>query len=531
MNQTVLEFVVPTSPVAPTQASAPKPARDQKSTLLGVSVAGLVPNPTAANLPSSARSQTVLGFPSVANVSAAAPASVDARGPSRTMLGIALPGIAPLHIDPAAPSPPPTLSPLDRPVPLVVPAPIPLAEPEPLPLPPTVIRRQGLPLAAVGVLTALLVLAGGALVFWMVRPTPLLAHPELDPDGRETLVVRCESCRDGVVAELDGVRVAFASGYAPLPLAVPLKVGANPLTIRLERPRRLARFENVRVVVPVSFRIRPDLAPLQADRPAFTLHVEATPGARVEIDGTPVPLDALGIGGAVFELGADAEGPSDESKVISRTLPYSVAANRTETGNVAVRFAVTPLRVDAPGSHAIVDTESFFVAGRAARGSSVTVNGLATTMTADGAFEQKVWSHGPGDVTVRVRTDSPPLAPRTVVMVVRRVANLEDETGPYAPSDYDVLMSDLQGNVGKLVALEGDIVDARAAGHRTVLVLAVRRGCAKAPCLARVVGGNDTPLRSGEPARAYGRVLRPFSSGERTVPEIDADFVLRGKAK
>ena len=57
-----------------------------------------------------------------------------------------------------------------------------------------------------------------------------------------------------------------------------------------------------------------------------------------------------------------------------------------------------------------------------------------------------------------------------------------------------------------------------------------KRGCAKGPCLARVVIGRDLALVRGDGLRAYGTVARAFTTpGGQTVPEIESQFVLRTK--
>jgi hypothetical protein len=57
-----------------------------------------------------------------------------------------------------------------------------------------------------------------------------------------------------------------------------------------------------------------------------------------------------------------------------------------------------------------------------------------------------------------------------------------------------------------------------------------RRGCAKGPCLARVVVGRDLTLAHGDILYAYGKVVRAFTTPSgQSVPEVEADFVLRAK--
>jgi hypothetical protein len=68
--------------------------------------------------------------------------------------------------------------------------------------------------------------------------------------------------------------------------------------------------------------------------------------------------------------------------------------------------------------------------------------------------------------------------------------------------------------------------------HRTLVVVVDHRGCAKGPCIVRVVLGHEEKLAQGDGVRAYGRVARSVAMSDgKTVPEIEADFILRGRGK
>jgi len=236
--------------------------------------------------------------------------------------------------------------------------------------------------------------------------------------------------------------------------------------------------------------------------------------------------------------------PADESRVVSLDIPYTVAtgpsagpaaapASSPNAGTVSVRVAIAPLRVDTPGARAVVDTDHVLLAGRAAKGATVTVDGAATPVAADGAFETAVTLIAPGEISVEVRSGTAALAPRTVHVALKRVASLAVEAKAFekqATLGYDAALANLATDIGQPIVIEGEIIEPRASGHRTLLLIDDRRGCAKGPCLARVVIGQELAVARGDRLRAFGHVARAFTTpGGQTVPEIEADFVVRAK--
>src|SRR5205823_1656165 len=177
------------------------------------------------------------------------------------------------------------------------------------------------------------------------------------------------------------------------------------------------------------------------------------------------------------------------------------------------------------------------VAGRAYKGSTVTVNGQAAQVSADGFWEATVASASVGDVAVEARTAAPGLVARTAKFTVKRVEKLDAEAKTLeaaSPPGYDAVMADLANKAGAAFIVDGEVIGSTIESrvHRTVMVVDTRRGCAKGPCVVRVVLGREEKLAAGDGVRAYGRVSRPFAMSDgRTVPEIDADFMLRGRGK
>ncbi len=116
---------------------------------------------------------------------------------------------------------------------------------------------------------------------------------------------------------------------------------------------------------------------------------------------------------------------------------------------------------------------------------------------------------------------------------MKRVLNLADEAKAFEgqkPIGYDTAMLNLAASSGQPIVVDGEVFEARGSGHRTLVLIDDRRGCAKGPCLARVVVGRDLILAHGDILRAYGKVVRAFTTPSgQSVPEVEADFVLRAR--
>jgi hypothetical protein len=467
------------------------------------------------------------------------------RKPQATVLGVALPGIAPLRAGDSdgPPAPPEAVAqpyPIDdspaHELPPLVPPPAPLVH-LPAPAPARVVRRTGVPFVAVALVAGGLLLGGGLGLVWLSRDRPVItAQLRAAADGEDVLGLRCDpaSCKNGTTVDVDGARATFTDGQCDLTLSAPLHIGDNPLAIHVDRPG-LGRDEVVRLVVPVSFRIRADLAGLSAPKPTVSIRVEAAAGSSVKVDGKEVPLGADGTGIYSVDESAATEGPADQSRVVAVDVPYSFtsAGASPQTGTVAARFSVAPLRIDVPGARAVVDRDHILVAGRAAKGATVTVDGAAVPTAPDGSFETTVALASAGERTLRVRAGTASLVPRTVSVDVKRVASLAQEARAFErlrPLSYDAVMANPVASVGQPVAVEGEVMKARASGHRSILIVDDRRGCAKGSCLARVAVAQDVAPEPGTVVRAYGRVApAPAGPPGETVLEVDADFIVPNK--
>ncbi len=464
------------------------------------------------------------------------------RSDNQTKLGVAVPGIAPTHAGVGAP--PPSARHVEPPV--IVPRPKTFFN-EPIPVAPRKATRTGVPLALVagGVGVLVLVLGIVVVVMWKSAP-PLVVQPRLGEKNNEQLHLVCESCPDGTVASL-GTAVAAGSESANpkatfktkecnLDLLTPLKVGDNPIEIHLDRPG-IGRDEKVKAVVPIAYRVRADLSDISAEPPAITVRVETLPGTTVLIDGKPVALDASGKGAHAIDITAETEGSTEESRVIEKTVPYEVTlkGQKTEKGTVSARVGVAALQVDAPGSHPIFDTPKFFVAGRTVKGAKVTVNGRPIDLTPAGTFGEPFETTSVGDTILTIRATPPQLAARTAHLTVKRVDHLEAEARVFEgvhQLGYDAISANIAASVGQSLVIEGDVLESRTLNHQTILVVNDRRGCAHLPCPTRVTHGADDGLRPGDTVRAYGHITRAVTNADgKVLPEVEADFLIVGKKK
>lgn len=455
----------------------------------------------------------------------------------KTMLGVALPGIAP--INPGQPkSEPPPSPPAAAPAPAwqygvppkaaaYEPAPETAAAPS---------RPHRIPwLAALVIVLAAGLLTAAVVVFFLYRSRGAIeARLASDPEGRERLELSCPGCADGAKVTLGGVSALFRGGRAALALERKLPIGQNRIEVGIERSS--GRSDKVELTVPVEYRVRAETAGLEQPAPHLDVRVQALPGTAVVVDGKPLALDAEGNASGEIAVAKELTGADSSVRTLERRVPYVITppGGAPAAGEVSVRIGIVPLLVTSPGPSIVIDTPTFVLAGRTGKNATLTVEGRPITVDANGGFAQIMSVSSPGETNVVVRASAPEHAPRLVPLRVRRVESLAVEAAALrarSTTAYAAISENPDQKRGLAVALDGSVVEARTESFTTALILDVHGGCPKAPCLARVSWGAKLALAAGDPVGVYG-VLTGSVDGPQSgtrIPSITADFVLKGR--
>ncbi|MGC4091337.1 MAG: hypothetical protein QM756_26355 [Polyangiaceae bacterium] len=524
--------------MAPPTADAPQPDPGAAATLRGKhqqTVMGLgalapVERPNLnATLPL-AQATLQLPKPAADAGTAAQPPPVALNPATKTILGVAVPGIAPLNPGvakqapvaiehfPSPPPPPPlpglpSIAPVDS-------------------LAPREARRAPM-LAALALGGAVVLLATAAAAYFLLKgPGPIEAKALLDADGREQLEIHCGGCKDGDQIRLNQTVSTFRGGRALLALPQGLKIGETRFEFALLRSG--ARKENrVTLSVPLEYRVRADVSGLSQPEPHFSVRVEATAGSQVSVDGKALPLSG---GQASYDIPVKQEliGLEPSVKKLERRIPYRITppGSSGESGQVTFQIGITPLTVQAPGESITIDTPTFLLAGRTAKGAALSVSGRAIPIDADGRFSQNLAISAVGESSVALRAVAPDHAPRSFTFRVRRVSSLHDEARALratATQSYAALVADLEHARGLAVALDGSVSEVGGDEWSTLFLLDTKSGCRQAPCFTRVIHGARLALKPGERVAVFGK-LRGSVDGPRgsKLPEVFAEFVLKG---
>lgn len=527
---------MPMSGAAAPQPQMPPPAN---ATMIGV------PGPTSQAqpfqappqqpqvqpfVPQDASKKTMMGVavPGIAPTHASAPQGASAPSAHRTMLGVAVPGIAPVNpgVTPAPPAAPAYVpeepnEPDDAPRRVarkrVVIAQVPLY------------RRPAVVLSALGVVVA--IFAVGVALLWK-SPAPIKSEARIDAKGQDYLQITCASCPDGTTLSIDPSTAQVTGGVADVPLTKPLAVGDNKFVVHIDRPGN-RRDEDVKLVVPIAYRIRPDLGSIGAQQPTVQIQVEATAGTKVVVDGKPVTLGADGKGMHPVDVSSECSGPNAEQRTIDRKITYEITpkGGATDKGTVSVKVGVPPLVLESPRPQSVIDSPNFLVAGRTLKGAVVEIEGSQIPAGADGTFARKLRVDKMGVTDVRVRSTGKDLAPRTVTFKVKRVTDLAAEAREFAAQaklDLPTLLADTKGRTGEAITLVGEVVESRPQGYETIVLLDATEGCKRPPCLVRLVRAGNEPMAKGEKTRIFGHVTGLYEAkGAPPVPEIDVDFLIK----
>lgn len=443
-----------------------------------------------------------------------------------TLLGVAMPGIAPLqpgHAKAAAAIPQPTN---------LVPMGSVLAEgarpPSATPSPSRSTAQGRLAwLFGIAAVIMVLVVAGATYLWWTA--VHLTVQVTSNESGAEQLLLTCSNCPDGTVASLDSTSTHFKQSRATIELKQKLAVGINRLTLKFSRPNR-ASSETVSVTVPVDFRVTTSLAELTADPPAVSIRLESAPNTRFVLEGTPYQVGTSGALNVPIDVSRSLTGASPVVVPFEQRFAYEIVRDGTTTrGALVVRTGITALEVLTPGAMHITQNATFTLTGRTTPHAKLTANGHAIPIAADGSFRQEMALSAPGSTKLLVRAQESQLAPRMVEVSLERVTNLKQRANELAQplaSDFDAVMATATDKTDTLAALRGEIVAIENANALTRI--AASSPCHRGSCLFSIRYGGPLALRAGNHVLAIGRarlVPRPNAPTERDLT-LDAHLVV-----
>jgi len=445
-----------------------------------------------------------------------------------THLGVAIPGIAPLRAGNAsAPppreqqqhSPPTEYASAERMPPSIAPS-----HTTPLPVR-FQVPRSALVLLASGVV---LLAAAAAFALLWTGTKRLSAALSSDASGKDRIDLVCADCADGTLLSLADVSAEVQDRKAYLTPKERLPLGANTLSIGLQRPGE-EHVETIELrLPPLEYRVHLDTSTLVGDKPSLRLDIEALPGTRVLLAGRAVSLDASGHGSQQIDVAGQLAGPSSEVATLEQSVSYAITppSGKDYSGELRFKIGITPLILEAPGSDSVTDTDRFMLAGRTTKGAELWVADHAIAVDESGRFAQPMAIESVGETKVTVRATQPGLAPRFASFRLERVASLTEALRARSPGalPFSAVSKDIAANVGRMVLVRGKIEEVRVDGHHTLLVLAADRDCSGHDCLARLLYGGVRKLERGTSVTALGRVQG--TAGTQNVPEIEVSLLL-----
>lgn len=452
------------------------------------------------------------------------PQTADHKG---TLLGVAMPGIAPLQPGHAKGIPTPQ-------VPAVSAAPRArrqvTADPGTATTPGEAARvsqRRRLAWIFGSAASLLLVLVIVALGFWWTS-VHLAVDVTSGETGNERLVLTCSNCPDGTTATIEKTTATFNGRKTTIDLTRRLSIGKNELTLLVARPNR-PRGEAVSVTVPVEFRVTSSIADLAANPPTISALLESTPGTTFVVEGRSMVVGQDGQARIPIDVSEMLIGQASAVVQFERRIAYEVLRpEATKKGTLIVRSGITPLEIATPGMAHVTPNATFTLSGRTAPQAKLTANGHVIAVSADGTFRQEMALSSPGSTKLYVRAQEAQQAPRLVEIALERVTNLRqraDELSRTLPSNFDTIFGLAEKVPDSLVALHAELVAIEPVGASTRLV--GTSNCVRGPCLASIRFGGPLTMRRGDRFIALGKArLAPRANSSEQDLTIEASLVV-----
>ena len=386
---------------------------------------------------------------------------------SGTLLGIAQPGIAPVH-NASAMSPPHPLAPTGTgsgsshppsgfsELPSLAP---PLGRP----------TWQTALLVALGLVAA----AGiGGLAAKMSKPDRVVTVSRfaVDDSGKDQLELACQSCEDGTMLEIGTASTRFEKGIGTIVVDHPLALGQNEFPLKMVGPEG-KELSAAPLIVPVAFRMSSNWKGRHAETPHGEVLVEAPAESTIKIDGKAV----MAIDGKVsYEVPVDEQtlGESSEIEKVAIDVPIEVTTGgKSRTTRASLRGAITPLTLSSVGPIHEIGKGPVTIAGRSAAGAKVSADGKNSIASEDGTFSLVLEDPKEFDGFVTAFTDEL-LARRVPLVLTRSAEEPEDTLRTFSAIDK-----------AAFVHLTGTVIESRVSQGVTRTLIEVDEGCKIPPCL------------------------------------------------
>ncbi len=524
------------------QPSPPPPAQDEpkfaRASHPGFAPAPPPPQPAAPTASAGKKmlNQTMVGvgsLPGAQNANAPAAGAPRAQNiPKGTLVGVAVPGVAPTH----EPAPPPQF----RAPPQFQPPPPHFQQPAPyVPPPPPTPSYDSLipapkPSRAPAIILALVALVGvvGALVYvFVLRPSgppPMTTAVEGDWNAPK-LVVKCQTCIDGSTIDLGDKNATFASGAATIALtAKDIKAGRNVFKGKIVPKGKSPRDVELAVLVP--YLVRTSLAPLSTGEPHVDVVFDLADTVKaVVVDGEKL----TGSGEKKHEVQIPA--PEGDARAFDKTVTYEVQPKEGAPikGSLKLSIPYAPLRLGLPGRRAFAIGGELEVSGHTANGGTITVGEQTLTVDENGIFKGKVKVATDAKELV-VRAHATKLAPRTVSVAIAHAKDageiaktLKDE----AKTPFDKIAAKPDDYLGAAVDVKIVVAQTKEEDGRTVAVGDQKCGAAgDAACpVVRVLLPPGATVNKDDVIEVLGVVARGVPTAKGTAVEIDGSVLVSTK--
>jgi hypothetical protein len=438
-----------------------------------------------------------------------------------TLIGVAVPGIAPINPG-VAKAVPPIASVDDSPE--TAPDDEPFAD---------YARSAESKVAASG--RALLVTLSAAaavlavislVAIWWWRTSPKInVQVRSDEVGNDSLVIDCANCDDGSQLTCMGVTAKMQNHQATIPMKSPLKIGQNATSISLVR--RGARAEVIQLSVPVDFRVTGDMSGLSESPEKLRLRIEKTPQAEFEVNREIVHFDSTGKGLFELDVSSELEGPSAVETLLEKRVNYIVRSSAgIRGGAVLLRTGIVPLVVESPGTSLVTENSEFDICGHTSANARLQISGLQATVGADGKFCQTVAVRELGKFELWIRAQAPGLAPRRVKRTIERTPDLK----AYAKALYPKVSHEITHGQNPaasvapgLVALTGVVVERSDSPRATRYLLKCKSGSDST--VVRITSFARKSLASGAHVTVFGEPTGSLTGPDgRAMEEITSAF-------